>query len=346
MNLLFFFIGYASIQSLLLIYLLISTKDKRNNGIYFLVSLLIITNFIGIQYMLSKLGYREIYPKLFILGFSPMFFIPPLYYLFTLSNFNFKHSFLNTISHFIPFALALIISLQLIYISPLIKSSLFLFFVIQLLGYSIVSFRIIQKEKNNLKPTKVLKTLNICMLIFAICTLLYYIIRVIFNIRGINLYAIVIVFIIGFVTVLEVYMIKGLNNSSFDFTIFQVKKYKNSNLQSQNIGDLKNKLNQLISIDQVFLDQELKATDLAKMLGISRHQLTEFINQEQKCTFNDLMNKHRVIIIKKLLLDSSKKHLSISGLANEAGFKSSATFYRVFKNQTGFTPSEFIKNNS
>jgi AraC-like DNA-binding protein len=221
----------------------------------------------------------------------------------------------------------------------------FLAFVIQLLAYSIISYRVLNFKKENttdLKPAKVLSLLNLSMLIFATSVFLLYITHIVFNIKSIDLTSIIIVFLIVFVTILEVHMIKRLK-TNFIFT--ELEKYKNSNLQTQNINDLGKQLNQLLVSEKVFLDSNLKATDLANLLKISRHQLTELINQELGYNFSELINKYRVDYIKKDLLSKKKSHLSISGLAKEAGFKSDATFYRVFKEQTGVTPSEFINQN-
>ncbi|WP_347922915.1 helix-turn-helix domain-containing protein [Pontimicrobium sp. SW4] len=345
MNLLIFVIGYATIQSLLLIYLLSTAEGKRNKGIYYLISLLLVTTFIVIQYMLTELGYRENYRAFFMLGFSPMFLIPPLYFLFCSSNLNYKKFSLKTALHFLPFIF--FSSIMFIGINtPTLKKVIFSSLVIQLLSYSIVSFKLLGKgKKEDIEPTKVLKFLTICMLLFAIIVFLEYLAIIVFEIKSIDLISIVTVFLIGFITILEVHLIKGFS-TSFDFTVFQVKKYKNSNLQSQNLEELDERLNILLSQEKIFLTPNLKAEDLADKLAISRHQLTEFLNQELECSFNDLMNKHRVDYVKKDLLNIDKKHLSISGLANEAGFKSTATFYRAFKAQTGFTPSEYIKNHS
>lgn len=343
MNLLFFIISYGAIQSLLLVYILASSKRKNSKGLSYLIFLLIITTYVGVQHMLAKLGHCEAYSFVCILGFSPMFLIPPLYYLFSTRNLKNGKFSAKTFLHFVPFIIFFF--LRFIEVSIPIKKSIFLVFVLQLLSYSIISFRLLNSKKNHVKPAKILKILTICMLIFAISVSILYITTIIFEIKSIGLISIITIFLIGFVTVLEVHMIKSLS-SSFNFATFQLKKYKNSNLQSQNIESLNEKLNEMMTQEEVFLDSNLNANDLAERLKLSRHQLTEFINQELGSSFNKLLNKHRIEYVKRDLLDKNKSHLSISGLANEAGFKSTATFYRVFKSQTGFTPSEYIKKHS
>jgi AraC-like DNA-binding protein len=49
---------------------------------------------------------------------------------------------------------------------------------------------------------------------------------------------------------------------------------------------------------------------------------------------------------KQLALDPSHKHLSLLGIAQEAGFNSKATFYAIFKKKTGMTPSEYLESQS
>lgn len=338
-----FIIGYGTIQSILLIYLLLSTKSKSSKGLFYLISMLIVTSYVGILELLKIYDFRDNYPSFFFLGFSALFLIPPLFYLFCLSNLKTKTLSIASTFHILPFIL--FFSIQFIEISLAIKKMTFLAFVIQLLSYSLLSLKLINKKKDDVKPTKALRFLTICMLIFTICATLLYITKIVFDIKSTNLITIVIWFLIVFVTILEVQMIKELN-SSFSFTIFQNKKYQNSNLRFQDLNDLNKNLNDLLLFEEIYLNSNITANDLANKLGISRHQLTEFLNQELGCTFHDLMNQYRVECVKKDLLSQNKKHLSISGIGSEAGFKSTATFYRVFKAQTGLTPSEYKSNHS
>jgi AraC-like DNA-binding protein len=59
--------------------------------------------------------------------------------------------------------------------------------------------------------------------------------------------------------------------------------------------------------------------------------------------FNDYVNQFRVGEVKKKLLQAEWAHLTITGIAFESGFNSKASFQRIFKEQTGMSPSEFRK---
>ena len=134
----------------------------------------------------------------------------------------------------------------------------------------------------------------------------------------------------------------GLEESSFN----QIKeRYSSTVTDDLSKGHLTTNVC-MIAASQLKKNPKDLADDLAEKLGVSRHQLSEFINQNLGCSFNELINKYRVESVKKDLLDKTKSHLSITGLAQESGFKSQASFYRIFKNHTGQTPSEFIANNS
>ena len=57
--------------------------------------------------------------------------------------------------------------------------------------------------------------------------------------------------------------------------------------------------------------------------------------------FRDFLNTIR---LENMVNHISKKDYeikSITGLAKEYGFKSESTFYRIFKNSTGYSPSEY-----
>jgi AraC-like DNA-binding protein len=48
---------------------------------------------------------------------------------------------------------------------------------------------------------------------------------------------------------------------------------------------------------------------------------------------------------KRLLLDPAFAHYNILGIAFQAGFSTKSTFNKTFKELTGLSPSEFVKQN-
>ncbi|MGQ8337039.1 helix-turn-helix domain-containing protein [Sunxiuqinia sp. A32] len=97
----------------------------------------------------------------------------------------------------------------------------------------------------------------------------------------------------------------------------------------------------LMKKEKLYLDPELNIGDLANKLGIHVHQLSKMVNSQLNKNFFEFINEYRIDEFKKLATDPKNKHISILGLAMDAGFNSKATFNRIFKNATGLTPSDF-----
>lgn len=93
--------------------------------------------------------------------------------------------------------------------------------------------------------------------------------------------------------------------------------------------------------DKLYLEPELNIGDMANQLKVHSHQLSRLINSGLNKNFFEFVNEYRVEEFKRLVADPKNKHISILGLAMDAGFNSKATFNRIFKSHTGLTPSGF-----
>ena len=100
-------------------------------------------------------------------------------------------------------------------------------------------------------------------------------------------------------------------------------------------------LDHLMRGEKPWLDEDLTLGSLAARLGVSRHRLSQLMNQNLGTSFHDYVNRFRVEEAKRLLLDIGSR-TSILDIGFSAGFGSSATFYRVFKKQVGASPKEFL----
>jgi AraC-like DNA-binding protein len=103
------------------------------------------------------------------------------------------------------------------------------------------------------------------------------------------------------------------------------------------------RLTQLMAEQKPYRDPGLTLSDLADLMQMTERTLSRLLNSGMQKNFYEYLNSFRVEEIKQLLLDENKQHLTIDGLASEAGFSSKTVFYRTFKTETGQTPSAFRK---
>lgn len=124
------------------------------------------------------------------------------------------------------------------------------------------------------------------------------------------------------------------------------EKYKKSSLETEQLASMFEKVKQVLHHQQLYLKNDLTLTQLSAAVGIPRHQLSQAINSCYTGNFFDLINDYRVEAFKQFASQPDKKHLSLLGIAQEAGFNSKASFYSVFKKKTGMTPAEYLENQS
>jgi len=92
---------------------------------------------------------------------------------------------------------------------------------------------------------------------------------------------------------------------------------------------------------ELYLQPDLTLQKLADELRIPTYKLTQLIKKANYKNFYDLVNLQRVNHSIKLL-ENLPKNYTLQAVGIDSGFKSRATFYRVFKEITGQTPSSFL----
>ena len=107
-------------------------------------------------------------------------------------------------------------------------------------------------------------------------------------------------------------------------------------------AELLGRICQLIEQQQLYLNPNLKVTDVADALHTSRVAVSNCIKSQRNCTFPQLVNTYRVALAQQLL--SSQPDTKLAEVWTTAGFSSESSFYRIFKSITGTTPNDW-KNN-
>ncbi|NET35056.1 MAG: AraC family transcriptional regulator [Cyanothece sp. SIO1E1] len=105
----------------------------------------------------------------------------------------------------------------------------------------------------------------------------------------------------------------------------------------------KDQLLEYMLTEKPYLNSELTAVDLAQTLGLTRHQLSQILNEQLGKNFYDFINAYRVDAFKAHLEDPAFANYNLLGLALESGFKSKSSFNSIFKKVTGMTPSQYKK---
>jgi AraC-like DNA-binding protein len=80
--------------------------------------------------------------------------------------------------------------------------------------------------------------------------------------------------------------------------------------------------------NEMFLDENLSLPQLAECLGISSHQLSQFLNTRLNKNFKISVNEYRIAKAKDLLIQD--KDAKVLGITLDVGFKSKSTFNAAF----------------
>ncbi len=115
-------------------------------------------------------------------------------------------------------------------------------------------------------------------------------------------------------------------------------------VESASVFDpLTHKINQLIGIEKIFCDRHLTAEGMAEKLGISRRELSAYLQKEHNQNFATFINQHRIHFARKLIETAVGNPLKLDLIASEAGFNNRQTFYKAFQQITGVTPGQYHK---
>lgn len=122
------------------------------------------------------------------------------------------------------------------------------------------------------------------------------------------------------------------------------QKYQRSGLTQDQAQRYLQRLEAYMQHEKPYLEADLTIEALARRLHISRHYLTQVLNERLGKNFYLYVNDYRIHEAKQRLLEPDNAHLTILSIAYESGFNSKSTFNTVFKKITDMTPSQFRKS--
>jgi AraC-like DNA-binding protein len=257
----------------------------------------------------------------------------------------------------IPILIYLIADKELLpFIKELVETNS-VFFIVEdfyLLAYLIFTLLLLNKYKkaatfnfSNFKNKELLWVKH--MLISALFIVVVDIIAFIYDFILPNSYFetdfVIILLLVLFLYFLGYYGVKQSRVLVPDFLLDPINENKAS-ISLQNIDDVKikqhiSKIKEVLIKEKLFLDEDLTLNKLATAISLSDKKLSAIINQKMNTSFYDLINSCRLKEFKKRIVSGEFENLTILGIAYDCGFKSKSTFNRLFKLNTGISPSEY-----
>lgn len=147
------------------------------------------------------------------------------------------------------------------------------------------------------------------------------------------------IFVVGFYGLRQPIIFKSVSSETGNAT--EKEKYQSSTLSKEESSQILSELAAKMKSDMLFTRQNLSIGDLAEITDVSKHRLSQVINERLGSNFYDFVNRYRVDEFKERLNDDRYQHLTLLGIALTCGFSSKSSFNQVFKRLEGVTPSQY-----
>ena len=130
-------------------------------------------------------------------------------------------------------------------------------------------------------------------------------------------------------------------DENISFMDLPMRKYKKSSLTGTDKENILVKIETEMKQKKYFLNNLASLEDLSNIIKVSKHHVSQVINEQTGMNFFELLAKYRVEEAKKILLEDKERKITIEDLADTVGYNSKSSLNKAFKHLTGMTPSEF-----
>ena len=96
-----------------------------------------------------------------------------------------------------------------------------------------------------------------------------------------------------------------------------------------------------LETEKPFHDSSLTIEIISNALNISKHYITQMLNQKLSKNFYNFINEYRIKEAMEKLSDKIYSKYTVIEIAYEVGFNSKSVFNRFFKEYTCLTPTEY-----
>lgn len=96
--------------------------------------------------------------------------------------------------------------------------------------------------------------------------------------------------------------------------------------------------------EELFTNENFNLKAVLKTFDINEKEFKTYITTNYNLNVNDYLNNLHLNKFIELVKQENTEKYDITGLSRLAGFKSRATFYRVFKEKMGVTPKQYMES--
>lgn len=137
------------------------------------------------------------------------------------------------------------------------------------------------------------------------------------------------------------YLLKPIDRNEFIEVLLEAKRIIMKNKPRLQYSQNTRKIIEVMQNN--CMNQNFSLSQCAYLLSLSESSISKSLNQEVKCSFNDLMNQFRIELAVTILKQSEGK-VKMNELAMQCGFTSQQYFSAVFKKYMNVSPSQYDPN--
>jgi AraC-like DNA-binding protein len=351
-----FLLLFGAIQGGLVSFFLIRHK-KRDHSLIFLTLLLIVAGLQLTFKVITKVWLMENVGLFYNLSYCLPYLAGPLIYFFIRSRLTAYTFSKSHLLHFLPFVIVLISHLrafiaQTAYVDAFTVWILYdyvalVFELTSLIIYSVLSWNLLKKSstsiKKNLSQFLGFVSGAEAVIIVAIA-LMHHFYGTFPDVRLLFLVLTFLIYWISYKLMSQPELFLPLLKDT-DVVPMKVatnaSKYSHSGLKPEDAERIADLLNNAMHEKKLYLESDLTIDKLASSLNISRHHLSQVLNDRFQKSYFDFLNGFRIEEARKRLADQKNSRFTIAAIALDSGFSSVSSFNESFKKQFGITPSKF-----
>jgi len=352
------------VQSLFGILIFITKRPKHLSFLFLVMWLAVMATFLGgilLPFHITEYFKPGLFPAIFLVGPLLFFYVSSL----TVEEFRLRP---KHILHIIPMTIIMVhrsIVNSVPMSTPFIYNEVYYSLLVMSLAlYWFLSLKLILKHRKNVPfhfsnytQKNSLTWLIFVLSAFFIFFVVHFFVSSIHRIWGVDLIRTP-AFHINFTIFTFIMIFFGINQSAIyrpekrgDKNSLPSNGFNNegvklpqSTLNKKQVEKLYDEVYSYLEKRKPYLNPDFSLQMMSDDLNISRQKLSMVINFSRQKNFYKLINEFRVAEVKEKLADSTYNHYSVLGIGLESGFNSKTSFNRIFKEETGLTPTEYKRS--